>query len=339
MEYLFISSGWINALLNEFERSHLDIDLLTSGLPGFEGGYYSDSERLELFSARLLWHRAEQYSSDPLIGARIGLSDNLRSIGVLAPLIWHSDTIAKIFENISRYQTLISENGAFKIEMTSQPGIFHCVYHETPAAIRSSFQQVLSVATALINIARKVTDNRVVVQKLYVPEFSACRELGELLCLPVEIKGPQICIELKIDLDRLNEKIMGCDQHLYGICQEYARSLLAKKDAGMEVIEGVRRFVSANGYGHADVESCASELKLHPRNLQRALRKAGTNFRSIKEEVSKEFAVILINESNDIQYIAEQLGYSELSGFYRIFKSWFGITPKKAIKDGLFGVN
>jgi AraC-like DNA-binding protein len=69
--------------------------------------------------------------------------------------------------------------------------------------------------------------------------------------------------------------------------------------------------------------------------LQRQLENAGTSFRKLKDEVLKEHALSAINQATDIKTIAEQLGYTELSGFYRIFKGWFGITPKKALKEGV----
>lgn len=334
MKYLCIASSWINALTDEFSEHGLDVSQITQGLPGFHQGSFSENDRLDLLSARILWHRAARLSNDPLLGARIGLSPNYRSVGVLAPLIWHSENLFTALHNISKYQSLISENGAFRYENTKESCI-RCLYEETPAALPASIQQILSVTVASIMVIKTLSGKKARINKLIVPEGTPVNGLSGLLSLHVVSEGKQVGFELQLNEAELKQAIPGCDDALYRMCLEYANTLLAEKDKGMAMIQQIRRYVSNHGMLRAEVTGCAEALCIHPRALQRQLENAGTSFRKLKDEVLKEHALSAINQATDIKTIAEQLGYTELSGFYRIFKGWFGITPKKALKEGV----
>jgi AraC-like DNA-binding protein len=65
-----------------------------------------------------------------------------------------------------------------------------------------------------------------------------------------------------------------------------------------------------------------------PRTLERRLHEAGTSFRTISLEVRMELAAQYVTlGSMSGQEIADLLGYSRPSAFFRAFKDWFGVTP------------
>ncbi|MFC3150059.1 helix-turn-helix domain-containing protein [Litoribrevibacter euphylliae] len=334
MKHLWIASTWINALLKVFDAENLNRRELTRDLPGFVEGEFTEGDRLDLLSARLLWHRASKLSGDPLLGCKIGLSADYRSIGVLAPIIWHSKSIALALQNIARFQTLISENGAFRYEIDEEKQLIFCYYEETPAAVRSSSQQILSVTVGVINVINTLSSGQVSAKRLVVPEGYASDVIRDFLQMEVINQGHGF--GFTIGMAGLKTPISGCDTTLYNACLEYANSLLNEKNQGIELIQRVRRFIAHNGMLMAGITECAEQLNTYPRSLQRQLADYGTSFRKIKEEVLKERALQELNTGTEIKDTALVLGYSELSGFYRSFKTWFGITPKKALKEGVF---
>ncbi|CAM3542398.1 AraC family transcriptional regulator [Parendozoicomonas haliclonae] len=335
MKYLCIASTWINALLLEFDSCGLDTEQLTQGLPGFQEGQFSQSDRLDLLSARILWHRAAKLSNEPLLGARIGIGNNYRSFGVLAPLIWHSDTLRVALQNVAQYQTLISENGAFRYELRENPDRIIFTYEETPLALSSSPQQVLSVTIASVRLFRMMSPGSMAIKNIFVPSDFSVSELQKLMGIRVETRGIHFGFEVTLDRDSLNQPIPGCDSTLYLMSLEYANQLLAEKEAGSDLIQQVRRYVLSHGLARAEIAGCAESCGTYPRKLQRQLEGYGTSFRKIKEDVLKERTIAAMHQSCEIKEIADLLGYTELSGFYRVFKSWFGVTPKKAMKQGI----
>lgn len=334
MKHLWIANTWINALLKEFQANQLDIVALTNDLPGFEDGEWCQGDRLDLLSARILWHRAEKLTGDVLLGAKVGVADNQRSIGVLSPILWHSDSIGLALQNIAKFQTLISENGVFRIEFIEATDELFCVYEEMPAAINSPAQQKLSVTVGLINVVKTLSGGEVMANRLTIPNGMPVGPFKRML--GIDVVNQDDVVGMAFSREALGKEIPGCDKTLYQNNLDYANALLNEKNMGSDFIQKIRRYIANHGLVAADINVCAAQLNTYPRNIQRQLVGYGTNFRRIKEEVVKERVISELHKGTDIKDIAYAIGYSEISGFYRAFKGWFGMTPKQAVKTGVF---
>ena len=73
----------------------------------------------------------------------------------------------------------------------------------------------------------------------------------------------------------------------------------------------------------------AESMNISVSTLQRRLDEEGTSFQEVLEETRKRLAKLYLTEKNlsttDVAYL---LGYKSHSQFFRVFKTWFGITPK-----------
>ena len=73
----------------------------------------------------------------------------------------------------------------------------------------------------------------------------------------------------------------------------------------------------------------ADSMNLSVSTLQRRLDEEGTSFQEILDETRKRLAKMYLTEkklsTTDVAYL---LGYQSHSQFFKVFKSWFGITPK-----------
>lgn len=82
----------------------------------------------------------------------------------------------------------------------------------------------------------------------------------------------------------------------------------------------------------------AEDLELHPRTLQRRLRAAGTDFRSVLERERRTFALRYVADPDlPLVRIAGRLGYADQPSFTRAFGDWFGTTPavmRRRLLDG-----
>ncbi len=69
-------------------------------------------------------------------------------------------------------------------------------------------------------------------------------------------------------------------------------------------------------------------LNISPRTLRRRLMDEKTSFKSIVKDIRKKKAIDLLKTTNlPVEHIATELGYSDLSNFYRAFKKWTGKNP------------
>ena len=79
---------------------------------------------------------------------------------------------------------------------------------------------------------------------------------------------------------------------------------------------------------NAGADILARKLHITPRTLNRQLRREGTNYQQLREEVIAELAKQSLAESEaTITAIGNKLGYSESSAFVRAFKRMTGTTP------------
>lgn len=82
--------------------------------------------------------------------------------------------------------------------------------------------------------------------------------------------------------------------------------------------------------GYPDQETVARRLRLSTRTMARRLRRDGTTFRRLLEEVRHRDACRMLESSPlDIADIASQLGYLNPANFTRAFQQWSGKTPSR----------
>jgi AraC-like DNA-binding protein len=89
--------------------------------------------------------------------------------------------------------------------------------------------------------------------------------------------------------------------------------------------------VNATKGGDPSLAAIAARLRVHPRVLQRRLRREGTSHQQILDEVRRRVAAELMERSDmAICEVAYLLGYADPSAFHRAFKRWTGSTPVTA---------
>jgi len=76
------------------------------------------------------------------------------------------------------------------------------------------------------------------------------------------------------------------------------------------------------------IDQVAANLNLSVRTLQRRLKEEGLTYKTVLDELRKQFALDYIkNKALSIKEIAYLLDYAEPSSFIRSFKRWTGVSP------------
>ena len=121
------------------------------------------------------------------------------------------------------------------------------------------------------------------------------------------------------------------NQKLESLLQQRTRALkdAEKKLARRGVAQEVRQCLGDRLNTDGDLASVAQALNLSVRTLGRQLAEEETTFLKIKEELRQKIALRLLRESPlSIDAIAEKIGFTSLTAFYRAFKHWTGGTPR-----------
>jgi AraC-like DNA-binding protein len=103
-------------------------------------------------------------------------------------------------------------------------------------------------------------------------------------------------------------------------------SMLYRRDREMAL--AVREYLNASLKDAPGFAEVAAALHLSTRSLHRRLSEEDTGFRQIRERLRQEQALQrLENTKQSVAEIAEALGYSEPSAFFRAFVGWTGVSP------------
>jgi AraC-like DNA-binding protein len=333
----YTTGQWIQSIISSFAILGVDTQQVTHGLWDDQQNQLNVGSSAELAAVRTLWHRAEALTQDPLLGLKMGSRQDNRSVGPLAPIIWHSATLRIALDNISRFQCIISEGGTFqftvdKCDVTPLDvlpcDVIQCEYIPTHSIVPISTHQALALMVGFLGIIKVVSNERVKIRYLELPPSLNARLIAKHL--GCDVRSHDGNIKVSFECDSLDQPIVGIDAHLYQLTLAYAEDLLRTKRASLELIHSVKKVIEQDGFSAVTIDHVGSKLGLHKRILQRQLTEQGTSYRQIKENVLKEHSLsLLLREGLDINSVAQQLGYSEPSAFHRAFKIWFGMSPKQ----------
>ncbi|WP_419773472.1 AraC family transcriptional regulator ligand-binding domain-containing protein [Halarcobacter sp.] len=81
------------------------------------------------------------------------------------------------------------------------------------------------------------------------------------------------------------------------------------------------------------LETISKKLDLHPRVLQKRLKKEKISYSHIVEDIRKKLCLYYLKKGLDTTTISIYLCYKETNSFFRSFKKWFNQTPKQYKKE------
>jgi AraC-like DNA-binding protein len=112
--------------------------------------------------------------------------------------------------------------------------------------------------------------------------------------------------------------------------EEECRRILPLLQGSDSVAALIQRELSAQREGFPTLVQIARRINLSPRTLRRRLEEERTSYKTILADVRKCKAMDLLKSTDmTMENVAARLGFSEVSSFYRAFKSWTGKTPSR----------
>jgi len=113
-------------------------------------------------------------------------------------------------------------------------------------------------------------------------------------------------------------------------CQELLREV-ERQDT---LTNRIRAHLLANPGSPLDAPAVARAMAISERGLRRHLRREGTSFQAVLDDVRRRMAQdYLASTTLSIQQIAELVGFSEATNFRRAFLRWTGTSPHRFRRD------
>ncbi|MGR6874558.1 AraC family transcriptional regulator [Pseudomonas sp. HK3] len=273
-------------------------------------------------SEALLSYGAQQLGYDDL-GFRIGMWGDSGRWGLLGHIVDCCQSIAQALELQRRYQPLMGNVSRPEFVMADTTCTLKWVPH-----YQCSYHLNEEVVTSWVAFAKKVIGLKLAPVAIHFThdQHGDTAEYEDFFGCPVTFNSQYTGIVFKREI--LTLPLLGYSPDLLKVLTGYADLLVSKKhkSASNEVI--TQYIIESLATKVPSLEDTATYLGISSRSLQRKFKQQDTNFKSIVDDVRKEYAFSYLLQTNyKMSYIAQVLGFSEQSVFQRAFKRWTGVTP------------
>jgi AraC-like DNA-binding protein len=286
--------------------------------------------RVPLWTFVALWQLIAKRAADPGIAIRMGAAAvQPRQWGLLGYAMSYSSTLGVALQRLVRYGRILNDALELRLE---EPTHDHVAIADTPPDLGAGLPYAVNYQFAtLVGFSRKLTHADLVPTEIafaYDPPRSTFEYRRFFRC-PLRFGQPLS----KVTFPRrgLDLPIPAGDEALAGYLSENAERVLRTLCTGTSTRERVRSAIWASlSDGPPTLHHVASALQLPPRTLQRRLAAEGTTLHREIEHIREQMAIAALRErAVPIEEVAFVLGYTESSTFYRSFKRWTGMTPRR----------
>jgi AraC-like DNA-binding protein len=302
---------------------------------GLVGGEPADPERrVPIEQVFALLAEVTRAVGDPAVPVRFAAARRVEDSGVLGYAAMTAPSARAAFQRVARYQRLISDSGAWRIDDAGPPG----GHPGRGARVRvawvrpgaRSLGHRLANETVLAEMvagARQVLGDVAPVEVGFrhpaPPHWDAHRRF---FAAPIAWGSTEDYLDLPAEL--LDRRPLAANEALEESFLREAERRLAE-EAPVTLVGRVRaEMEAAMVAGSVDARGVARRLGMSERSLRRALAGEGTSFREALDAVRRDRATELLGQgSSSVTDVAFLLGFSEASAFTRAFRRWFGMSP------------
>lgn len=297
-------------------------------LPGFADLTDPDL-RVPEQSVETAWRMATTLTGDTCIGVHVAEALPRGALDLVEYAFRSSASLASGLERLGRYARVLSDRVAGHIEGNLDGLVL--LFGDTGSTPLCPGRAEFALA-ATLKLARESTGEDIrPLQVCFahpVPEDES--EHHRFFRSPVRFgAGSNSMILSAVDAAR---PMRAADEALSSIVRRRLDKVLAERERqGSRAISGGVRHMMVEHLGETVLTpaTVARTLAVSRRTLSRRLASEGTSFRSILDDVRREFACALLHDrSLSIGDIAFFLQYSEPAAFNRSFRRWTGLTPR-----------
>ncbi len=277
------------------------------------------------------------------LGLEIGALARPHHIGIVAYIANSCDFLSHYINLIPKYEklwfnympkTIQIEEDNFSI-LWSKPAYLQSGLYVQETTISEEIQ----ISILYHQLLKLTNTNKYIFKRieLAIPKPKNLIKYENFFNCPIKFDTEKTKIVLPKSL--LNTKLKNSDPILLEILCNQADLFLhdiPQEDDFLELVHV--HVIKAIENNSAHIHYIAETLNTPPRMLQKDLKKRGSSFQMILNEIRINLAKkYLMNKSISITEIAFSLAYKDQTSFNRAFKSWTGVAPstwrKKNISD------
>lgn len=281
--------------------------------------------RIPLTDAGRMLEQAIRVTEDPAIGLHAAAYVEPTDLGVLEIAARSAETVRGALECTARYYRLLTEDGAFTLEVDGAWAVFcrrSLIGVATPPAAAD-----FALASLVVFLRRAVTlDESQCTLELEQNEPSYAAEYRRYFLGRVIFGAGRNALVLpRAFLDAPLDRPSPVLARAFSLRGD---QLLARLDEGDTLTARIRRLTSQHlASGQVTMRWIAKSLGLSAPTLRRHLEAEQATFSEIVDEVRRQCAEQELAGKRSVSEIAFYLGFSSVSAFCRAFRRWNGVLP------------
>lgn len=323
-----MSHGWqrvgamtvVPALLREFGVDPVEV----IAAAGLAPDALADREgRVPFPAACLLLKLCAERSGCDHFGLVGGLRNGTDSLGLVGQLMREAPTWGRAVLDLAENQHRYVRGGVPYLMVREDTAWFgYAAYERNVAGVEQIEDGAIAIAFTLMRELCGVPPEQVLFSHSAPADPQAYRRL---LGVPVVFDADQTALVFPSAL--LDRPVRGADPARRRALAERVRDYWAVDMP--QVSEQVARLLRSRViFGEVALDGIAESLSLHPRVLERALKREGTTFRALRNQTGVDVAQRLLRGTRlSVTDIAAAVGYADTSAFSNAFRNVCGASP------------
>ncbi|MEM7103747.1 MAG: AraC family transcriptional regulator ligand-binding domain-containing protein [Bacteroidota bacterium] len=294
-----------------------------------------DNDTLEVDGAiyNAVVEEAVKLTGDSNFGLHLGDFLSLSAAGLITQIVQSSSNVLEALNYLVGYANLGCKSMPFQLdkkddewELSLNP--LPIWRDQSPVAVRHTMDGMMMFTLREYHTLTHQKRNPVSIHFDY-PKPKNALEYEDLFRCRVSFGKPRTIMFL--NNRHVNERVITSDYHLLTVLVKHAESKLSEirdEEGFVSVVK--QSIINLVKPEFPNIEQVSSNLNISVRTLQRRLKEEGYTYKTVLEDLKKQFALdYLRNRNLTVKEIAYLLDYAEPSSFIRSFKRWTGQSPDK----------
>jgi AraC-like DNA-binding protein len=274
-----------------------------------------------------LWQHAVEETGDPSFGLVVARCWHPTSLHALGYSWMASTSLRDAMERMARYVRLVSSAATVRLVEHDQVVEFRMEL-ESGCEPLPAYESVDAAMATLVHMCRISygEDFNPLRVRLRRPAPADPRPFETLFRAPIAFSAEGNVLDFaKADLE---SHLLTSNPALAAANDRVIAEYLLRFERSSVATRVRARLIAQLPAGRVDQESVAAALHMTQRTMQRRLRREGTSYKTLLEDVRRELALEYARQAhlsvNEMTYL---LGYSEPGSLSRAFKRWTGCSP------------
>ena len=158
------------------------------------------------------------------------------------------------------------------------------------------------------------------------PDYA--HEYNFLFMAPIKFENSRN--SLRFAARYLDAPVVQSEQELNRFLSGPAMYLMTSPGDDKSLVSKIRTMIKGDVAGSfPEFSVIASQLNLTTATLRRKLRAEGSSYQQLKDDIRRDTAIHQLGRGQlSMDQVAESVGFSEPTSFFRAFKRWTGVTPR-----------